>query len=122
TTGKSGRRVHVTLRVYDEALRKPGEPCSGAGGYVAIHEGARWEMQDPIAHKRLDRGKLPAGTAVRTGTPVQGAAVEPTACQLRFVAHLPDRGLYWLVLPGAHQIEFDRAQFGRDAKLDLRIP
>jgi hypothetical protein len=122
TGGSGGRTVHVTLRVYDGTLRKPGVPCSGGAGYVAIHEGAAWEIVDPVADRRLDRGKLPAGVAVRIGSPVAGAAVEPSACELRFDADLPDLAKYSLVLPDSRPIRFDRSAFGRDAKLELRIP
>lgn len=121
-SGSDGRTVHVIFRVADDSLRKPGETCSGGGGYLYVHRGAPYTFVDAVTGDRLAKGELPTGVAVRTGTPIAGAAVEPTACELRFDIRIPDRTHYALHLAQGRPVPFDRGQFGRDAVLRLQLP
>jgi hypothetical protein len=121
-SGPGGRTVHVIFRVADGTLRKPGATCSGGGGYLYVHRGAPYTVVDAVTGDRLAKGDLPTGTAVRTGNPIAGAAVEQSACELRFDVVIPDRTHYELHLAQGRTVPFDRGQFGRDAVLRLEVP
>lgn len=115
-----GSKVRVTLSVDDSSLRKVGDACSGSGGYVYIHPGASYSIADGSG-ARLASGALPAGVAVRRGAKrIEGAAVEPTSCAVRFTAQLPARQSYRLRLDAGPTIDFARSAIKADGALALQ--
>jgi thiol-disulfide isomerase/thioredoxin len=118
--GPPPAKVRVTLSVDDSSLRKVGDVCSGSGGYTYIHPGAGYTIDD-TSGSQLASGSLPAGVATRRGAKaIQGAAVEPTSCDVRFTTSLPARPRYALQLDAGPTISFARSAIKPSGALALQ--
>jgi hypothetical protein len=87
----------LRILVADNALRRPGEECSGSVPFLYIHKGATVNLEDRVAGKTIEI-VLPAGNAIRSDSHDWGTSPRiPTNCEFIVDARQLTVGTYYWV-------------------------
>jgi hypothetical protein len=112
----------LQVLVRDGAIRTLDAECSGSSGFLYIHRGAPYWVEETADGRVALAGQLPAGTVVPAFPDDFGVPRVPSFCRFSWEVTLAADREYRLLLEEGDPVTFDLASLDAERRITVVVP